>query len=176
MATGVVLTKLWGRPVPLAAFTSWQLIAGGVLLTPIVLAVEGPPPSLTGHNLIGFTWLATGGAVVSYALFRIARLPVAQVSLLGLISPVVATTAGLVVLHQTLTPAQLLGAAVVPLRHLDEPAAHDSPTRQPDDRSNNNKGEPVMKTQHHPDHVERMDDHSAPVRDSPAPAPRASST
>ena len=115
MATGVVLTKLWGRPVPLAAFTSWQLIAGGVLLTPIALAVEGPPPSLTGHNLIGFTWLATGGAAVSYVLwFRgIARLPVAQVSLLGLISPVVATTAGLVVLHQTLTPAQLLGAALV---------------------------------------------------------------
>ena len=31
MATGVVLTKRWGSPVPLLAFTSWQLIAGGVL-------------------------------------------------------------------------------------------------------------------------------------------------
>ena len=70
---------------------------------------------ITGQNLIGFTWLATGGAAVSYLLwFRgVARLPVAQVSLLGLISPIVATTAGLVVLHQTLTPAQLLGAALV---------------------------------------------------------------
>jgi probable blue pigment (indigoidine) exporter len=115
MATGVVLTKLWGRPVPLAAFTSWQLIAGGALLAPIAIAVEGPPPSLTVQNLIGFSWLATGGAAVSYLLwFRgIARLPVAHVSLLGLISPVVATVAGLVVLHQTLTPAQLLGAALV---------------------------------------------------------------
>ena len=35
MATGVVLTKRWGRPVPLAAFTSWQLIAGGLMLTPL---------------------------------------------------------------------------------------------------------------------------------------------
>lgn len=115
MATGVVLTKHWGRPVPLAAFTSWQLIAGGVLLAPIAFAVEGPPPSLTGQNLIGFTWLATAGAAGSYLLwFRgVARLPVAQVSLLGLVSPIVATTAGLVVLHQTLTPAQLLGAALV---------------------------------------------------------------
>jgi probable blue pigment (indigoidine) exporter len=115
MATGVVLTKHWGRPVPLAAFTSWQLIAGGVLLAPIALAVEGPPPSLTGQNLIGFTWLATAGAAVSYLVwFRgVARLPVAQVSLLGLMSPIVATVAGLVVLHQTLTPAQLLGAALV---------------------------------------------------------------
>ena len=115
MATGVVLTKHWGRPVPLAAFTSWQLIAGGVLLAPIAFAVEGSPPSLTGQNLIGFTWLATGGAAISYLIwFRgVARLPVAQVSLLGLISPIVATVAGLVVLHQTLTPAQLLGAALV---------------------------------------------------------------
>jgi probable blue pigment (indigoidine) exporter len=35
------------------------------------------------------------------------------VSLLGLISPIVATVAGLVVLRQTLTPAQLLGAALI---------------------------------------------------------------
>ena len=115
MASGVVLTKHWGRPVPLAAFTSWQLIAGGVLLAPIALAVEGPPPPLTGQNLIGFAWLATGGAAVSYLVwFRgVARLPVAQVSLLGLMSPIVATVAGLVVLGQTLTPAQLLGAGLV---------------------------------------------------------------
>jgi probable blue pigment (indigoidine) exporter len=115
MATGVVLTKHWGRPVPLAAFTSWQLVAGGALLAPIALAVEGPPPSLTGQNLVGFAWLATAGAAVSYLIwFRgVSRLPVAQVSLLGLISPIVATVAGLVVLHQTLTPAQLLGAVLV---------------------------------------------------------------
>lgn len=115
MATGVVLTKRWGRPVPLLAFTSWQLVAGGVLLAPIALIVEGPPPSLTAQNLIGYTWLTTAGAAVSYAIwFRgVARLPVAQVSVLGLISPIVATTAGFVVLHQTLAPTQLLGAALV---------------------------------------------------------------
>lgn len=115
MAAGVVLTKHWGRPVPLAAFTSWQLIAGGVLLAPIAFVTEGPLTSLTAHNVIGFTWLATGGAALSYLIwFRgVARLPVAQVSLLGLMSPIVATIAGLVVLHQTLTPAQVLGAALV---------------------------------------------------------------
>lgn len=115
MATGVVLTKRWGRPVPLAAFTSWQLVAGGVLLAPIALIVEGRPPALTAVNLLGFGWLATGGAAVSYSLwFRgVARLPIAQVSMLGLISPIVATAAGLVVLHQTLTAAQALGAALV---------------------------------------------------------------
>ena len=115
MATGVVLTRSWGRPVPLPAFTSWQLIAGGLLLAPLALMVEGMPPAMTTSNIVGFTWLATGGTAVAYLLwFRgIARLPVAQVSLLGLMSPVVATIVGLVVLHQTLSATQLLGALSV---------------------------------------------------------------
>lgn len=115
MATGVVLTKRWGRPVPLAAFTSWQLIAGGFVLLPVALAVEGPPPALDGRNLAGFAWLAIGGTAIPYMLwFRgIARLPVGQVSLLGLGSPIVATIAGFVVLGQTLTPTQVVGVVTV---------------------------------------------------------------
>lgn len=115
MATGVVLTKRWGRPVPLLAFTSWQLVAGGLVLLPVALAVEGAPPHLTGENALGYLWLATGGTAVAYALwFRgVERLPVARVSLLGLLSPVVATAAGWLVLDQTLTGSQLAGAALV---------------------------------------------------------------
>ena len=115
MATGVVLTKRWGRPVPLAAFTAWQLLAGGLVLAPVAFAVEGAPPDLSLRNVLGYTWLATGGAAVAYQLwFRgITKLPVAQVSLLGLLSPVVATLVGWLVSHQTLTPAQLAGGAIV---------------------------------------------------------------
>ena len=115
MAVGVVLTKRWGRPVPLTAFTSWQLIAGGLLLAPLALVVEGCPPSLTLENHIGFIWLATGGTAIAYRLwFRgISLLPVSQVSLLGLFSPVVATIAGFLVLDQTLAAQQAAGAALV---------------------------------------------------------------
>lgn len=115
MAVGVVLTKRWGRPVPLVAFTSWQLIAGGLLLAPLAVVVEGPPPSLTHANLVGFAWLATGGTAIAYLLwFRgIATLPVGRVSLLGLFSPIVATVAGFVVLDQTLAIPQVAGAALV---------------------------------------------------------------
>jgi probable blue pigment (indigoidine) exporter len=115
MATGVVLTKRWGRPVPLAAFTAWQLLAGGLVLAPVAFAVEGAPPELSLRNVLGYTWLATGGAAVAYQLwFRgIAKLPVAQVSLLGLLSPVVATLVGWLVSHHTLTLAQLAGGALV---------------------------------------------------------------
>ena len=115
MAAGVVLTKRWQPPVPLLAFTSWQLIAGGLVLAPIALVVEGPPPHLTTSNLLGYAWLASAGTALAYSLwFRgIARLPVARVSILGLLSPVVATLLGWVALDQALTAWQLLGASVV---------------------------------------------------------------
>lgn len=115
MATGVVLTKRWGRPVPLLAFTAWQLVAGGLVLTPLALAFEGLPPGLGAGHLAGFLWLGSVGTAVAYSLwFRgIERLPVARVSLLGLLSPIVATTAGWIVLGQTLTPVQGVGAALV---------------------------------------------------------------
>ena len=56
--------------------------------------------------------VATGAA---YALwFRgIERIPAPAVALLALLSPVVATAAGFLVLHQTLTPPQVVGAALV---------------------------------------------------------------
>jgi probable blue pigment (indigoidine) exporter len=115
MASGVVLTKHWGRPVPLLAFTSWQLVAGGLVLLPLALAVEGLPHALGPANLAGYLWLATAGTAIAYSLwFRgIDRLPVAQVSLLGLLSPVVATGAGWVLLGQAMSPAQVLGALAI---------------------------------------------------------------
>jgi probable blue pigment (indigoidine) exporter len=115
MACGVVLTKRWGRPVPLLTFTSWQLVAGGLFLVPVMLAVEGLPPALTATNAAGFLWLATAGTAGAYALwFRgIERLPIARITLLGLLSPVVAALAGWAALGQTLGAWQLAGMALV---------------------------------------------------------------
>ncbi len=54
MAMGVVLTKRWGRPTSLLAFTSWQLIAGGLFLLPLALMVEGVPQNISTANIAGF--------------------------------------------------------------------------------------------------------------------------
>jgi probable blue pigment (indigoidine) exporter len=115
MATGVVLTKHWGRPVELLTFTGWQLTAGGLALVPLLVLAEGLPASLSAHNLVGFTWLSVIGTGLAYAnWFRgVQLLPVATVSRLGLLSPVVATLSGWLVLGQHLTPIQLLGATLV---------------------------------------------------------------
>ena len=115
MACGVVMTKKWGRPVPLLAFTSWQLVAGGFVMLPVTLAVEGVPGELTARNIAGYLWLSIIGCAVAYSIwFRgIGKLPVAASSVLALISPVVAAVIGYVALDQTLTALQLLGVGVI---------------------------------------------------------------
>ncbi|MER7332276.1 MULTISPECIES: EamA family transporter [unclassified Micromonospora] len=115
MAAGVVLSKRWSSPAPLLATTGWQLAAGGLLLLPVAALVEGPPPALTTGNLVGYAYLTFVGSALAYALwFRgIRALPPTTVTFLGLLSPLVATALGWLVLAQELTPAQLLGGLVV---------------------------------------------------------------
>ncbi|GAA2732478.1 EamA family transporter [Actinocorallia aurantiaca] len=113
MAGGLVLTKLWGRPegVGPAAFAGWQLTAGGLVLLPLALAVEGLPPALDLRAIGGYAWLSVVGALLAYPIwFRgLGRLPVVAVSFLSLISPLVATILGRVFLGESLTPWQGVG-------------------------------------------------------------------
>jgi probable blue pigment (indigoidine) exporter len=117
MASGITLTKLWGRPkdVGLLTFTGWQLTAGGLVLVPFTLSLEGLPTTITGSNLIGFGYLMSFGAVLSYAVwFRgIAKLPALAVSVLALGSPIVATLLGYLFLDQALSIPQLAGLVVI---------------------------------------------------------------
>jgi probable blue pigment (indigoidine) exporter len=111
MAAGLVLVKRWGRPVPLYAFTAWQLTAGGVLLVPALLLVEGLPASLTPSNLAGFGYLVVVNSALGYSLWfwGLDRLPASSAAFLGLLSPIVATLLGWMALGQTLAPLQLVG-------------------------------------------------------------------
>ncbi|MER6994372.1 EamA family transporter [Streptomyces sp. NPDC000410] len=117
LAFGITLTKLWGRPdgVGLLPFTGWQLVAGGLVSLPFTLAIEGLPATLTGTNLIGFAYLISLGAVISYVIwFRgIERLPALAVSFLALCSPVVATVLGYLFRQETLSIPQLVGILVI---------------------------------------------------------------
>ena len=117
MALAVVLAKRWGRPegVSLLALTGWQLTVGGLALVPLALLTEGLPPALDAGNLAGYAYLGLIGTALAYGLwFRgIERLPASSVSFLGLVNPIVATLAGLLLLGQTLSPWQLVGLALV---------------------------------------------------------------
>ncbi|NNN32579.1 EamA family transporter [Streptomyces sp. S3(2020)] len=116
MSAGTVLTKRWGRPdgVGPLALTGWQLTAGGLLIAPLALLVEGAPPALDGRAVGGYLYLALANTAVSYWLwFRgIGRLSATQVTFLGPLSPLTAAIIGWAALGQALTPVQLAGMAV----------------------------------------------------------------
>jgi probable blue pigment (indigoidine) exporter len=116
MALGVTLTKKWGRPAGASptAFAGWQLTAGGLFLVPVTFLFEGPPPAIGFAAALGYLWLGGVGGLLAYILwFRaITTLPVTSVSMLGLLSPMVAALLGVVVLGQTLNPVQLTGFAL----------------------------------------------------------------
>lgn len=116
MSAGTVLTKRWGRPdgVGPLALTGWQLTAGGLLIAPLALLVEGAPPALDGRAVGGYLYLALANTAVSYWLwFRgIGRLTATQVTFLGPLSPLTAAIVGWAALGQALTPVQLAGMAL----------------------------------------------------------------
>jgi probable blue pigment (indigoidine) exporter len=116
MGFGVTLTKKWGRPAGVSAMASagWQLTAGGLLLLPITLLFEGVPAAVDGTAVAGYLWLGLIGGLLTYTLWfsGIARLPVASVAVLGLLSPLVAAALGALLLGQTLGAVQLVGFAL----------------------------------------------------------------
>ena len=115
MAAGTVLSRKWSPPVPALTFTAWQLTAGGLMLAPLALAFEPPPPTVEPRHVIGLAYLCLIGAAATYALwFRgIARLEPSAVSMLGMFSPVTAVALGWALLGQSLDAVQLCGAALV---------------------------------------------------------------
>ncbi len=115
MAAGVVLAKRWGRPagVGLVAYTGWLLAAGGLMLVPVALLLEGVPSALTSAEIGGLVYLATVNTAFAYLawLWGIQRLAATSVTFLTLLAPVVATILGWLVLDERLTLAQ--GAGLV---------------------------------------------------------------
>jgi probable blue pigment (indigoidine) exporter len=80
-----------------------------------LLLAEGLPTSLTGANVAGYAYLSVIGAGLAYPLwFRgIRALSPTNVTFLGLLSPLVATALGWLVLDQGLTLAQGAGVVLV---------------------------------------------------------------
>ena len=63
------LVKRWQPPFSLMVFTAWQLTAGGLMLLPIALWVEGPFTQVSRTNLWGFIYLGVIGTGLAYALW-----------------------------------------------------------------------------------------------------------
>lgn len=112
---GYVLLKKWKAPVDLLTLTAWQLVAGGLLLLPVALVVEGAPPAIDARAALGFLYIGlVGTGVANYVWFRgLQRMPAASVSLIGLLNPVSGTILGVALAHEVFGPAQAVGMALV---------------------------------------------------------------
>ncbi len=115
MALGMVLARKWQPPVSLLTFTSWQLVAGGLILLPAAIWFEPPLPALTTSNLMGLIYLGAIGAGLTYVLwFRgLSRIEPSAISTLGFLSPLSAVIIGWLLLDQTLNAMQIGAVFVV---------------------------------------------------------------
>ena len=115
MALGMVLSRRWQPQVSLLTFTTWQLVAGGLLLLPAAMWLEPSLPTLTQSNLFGFIYLGLIGAALTYVLwFRgVARLEPSSLSALGFLSPITAVVIGWLFLEQSLSALQFIAVIIV---------------------------------------------------------------
>jgi probable blue pigment (indigoidine) exporter len=114
-SVGYVLATRWSDGVDVFSSTSWQLIAGGLLVAPFAFALEGPPPQLDGPAIAGFafvTVVATALAFVGW-FSGLRHLGAGTVGLLGLLNPVAGVLLGTIVAGEVLTLRQALGLAIV---------------------------------------------------------------
>jgi len=120
MAFGTVLSKKWlsenkRNSVTPLIFTAWQLVAGGILLLPAAVILEPTLPNLSNENIFALIYLGLIGAGLTYLLwFRgLAKLSANVIAPLGFLSPVTAVFLGWIVLGQSLSILQLIGASII---------------------------------------------------------------
>lgn len=114
-ALGFVLVKRWAAPVGMLTLVSWQLVAGGLVLLPVGLLVEGAPPAIDVPAAAAYLWLAGVGTVLAYVCWFVAidRLGAGAVSLVGLLNPLTGTLLGVAVAGEAFGAPQALGGLLV---------------------------------------------------------------
>ncbi|WP_438855811.1 DMT family transporter [Agromyces sp. M3QZ16-3] len=112
---GYILAKRWRGGTDILSITSWQLLAGGLLLLPTAFVVEGAPPMPDGPGLAAFAYVSVIATAVAFAAWfaGLARLPAGTVGLVGLLNPVAGVLLGVLVAGERLEGWQLVGLAVV---------------------------------------------------------------
>ncbi|MEU2135271.1 DMT family transporter [Streptomyces sp. NPDC018352] len=112
---GYVLAKRWSTEVDVLASTSWQLIAGGLVVLPLAVVREGAPPALNAGAALGFAYVTVVATAVAFAAWfaGLRRLPTAAVGLVGLLNPVTGVLLGTVITKETLTLQQTCGLILV---------------------------------------------------------------
>jgi len=114
-STGFVLTKRWVTTESILAVTSWQLVAGGAVLVPVALAVEGGPPSVDAPAIAAIGYVAVVATAIAFVAWfaGLRRLPASTVGLVGLLNPVTGVVLGTLVAGEVFGVRQAVGTALV---------------------------------------------------------------
>ena len=113
-ALGFALVKRWSPPDDVLVTTSWQLVAGGLLLVPVAAVAEGTPPTLDLPAVLALAYLGLVGSALGYVLwFRgLTRMDAGAVAVVGLVNPVVGTALGVLLLAEPFGPVHLVAVVV----------------------------------------------------------------
>jgi probable blue pigment (indigoidine) exporter len=114
---GLLLTRRWGRPPgvsPLTA-TGWQMAAGGLVLLPVAIIVEGSVPPLRGSSLVIIAVLVIATAAAFAVLFGQlhAGLPATVIARLMLLCPLAVCLVGWLFRADVLTVRQMIGGFLI---------------------------------------------------------------
>ena len=99
--------------------TGWHMVLGGILLAAVAVTQDGPElterlAGFTGSDALAMTYVTLLGGAASYGIFfyEATHGSLTALSSLTFLTPMFAAGAGFLVLGETLSPIQLLGAGV----------------------------------------------------------------
>ncbi len=109
---------LSGRiPLPADALvaTTYEMLAGGLLLLPVGLASHPHPSTFSGDSLLAFGYLVVFGSIVGYTAYvwLLHHVPLGTVSTYAYVNPVVAIGLGVLFLDEHVSVRIAIGAAIV---------------------------------------------------------------
>jgi len=120
-SVGYVLAKKWSAaepnraPVDVLSLTAWQLLAGGLVLIPVAVVVEGAPPALSGSAVLAFGYVSVVATAVAFVAWfsGLRHLSAGAVGLVGLLNPVTGVLLGTSLAGDSLSGQQILGLVLV---------------------------------------------------------------
>ncbi|MBD0669685.1 EamA family transporter [Streptomyces sp. CBMA156] len=114
-SVGYVLAARWREGADPLAATAWQLTAGGLVLLPPAVLVEGAPPAVDGPTLLAFGYTTVIATALAFACWfaGLRHLPAATVGLLGLLNPLTGVLLGTALDGDPFGARQAAGLALV---------------------------------------------------------------
>ena len=114
-AAGSYLSGRLPLPEDALVATTFEMLAGGLILLPVGLAQRPDLGSVSGKSLAAFVYLVVAGSLIGYTAYvwLLHHVPLGTVATYAYVNPVVAIALGALFLDESLTTRVLVGAAIV---------------------------------------------------------------